>query len=322
MRSRKIVPLRNRSCDRLSEICGSPCRQEVKLLMNNSGSFWLRRILCILAALFCFRVISTPAWAQFETRAYNPFPEGAYSIATGDFNHDGKLDVVMMVINGFAVALGNGDGTFQKAVFYPTQLSYSLAVADFNNDGNLDIVTADQDSPATVSVYLGNGDGTFKTQPIVSNTTSPNYFVAVGDFNGDGKPDIVVLDPPYTSVLLGNGDGTFGPPSDNASFVGARWLAVADFNNDHRLDVLVTGLFGTSYTIGVLLGNGDGTLQNSITQLLQYVPATVAAGDLNGDGKMDAILSYDLGGIAVLLGNGDGTLQPAVNYSTPGLSGD
>jgi hypothetical protein len=290
--------------------------------MNLSRSVCFRRVFFSVAALLCVSAISAPAWAQFETRATNPFPEGAYSIATGDFNHDGKLDVVMIVINGFAVALGNGDGTFQKAVFYPTQLSYSLAVADFNNDGNLDIVTADQDSPATVSVYLGNGDGTFKTQPIVSNTTNPNYFVAVGDFNGDGKPDIVVLDPPYTSVLLGNGDGTFGPLSDNASFVGARWLAVADFNNDHRLDVLVTGLFGTSYTIGVLLGNGDGTLQNSITQPLQYVPATVAAGDLNGDGKMDAILSYDLGGIAVLLGNGDGTLQPAVNYSTTGLSGD
>ena len=178
MRSRKIVPLRNRSCDRLSEICGSPCRQEVKLLMNNSGSFWLRRILCILAALFCFRVISTPAWTQFETRAYNAFAEGAYSITTGDFNHDGKLDVVMMVINGFAVALGNGDGAFQKPVTYATKLSRSLAVADFNNDGNLDIVSADGDTPGTVSVYLGNGDGTFKT-PLVSRTTNPNASVVL-----------------------------------------------------------------------------------------------------------------------------------------------
>src|SRR5258708_35127731 len=147
MRSRKIVPLRNRSCDRLSEICGSPCRQEVKLVMNNSGSFWLRRILCILAALFCFRVISPPAWAQFETRAYNAFPEGAYSIATGDFNHDGKLDVVMMVINGFAVALGNGDGTFRKAVTYPTKLARSLAAAEFNKHRGFDMrTTAGEDT--------------------------------------------------------------------------------------------------------------------------------------------------------------------------------
>src|SRR5258706_1196918 len=289
--------------------------------MNFSRSFRFRRFFRLTSVTLCFAAFTTAAWAQFETRATNPFPEGAYSIAVGDFNHDGKLDVVMTVINGFAVALGNGDGTFQKAVFYPTPLSYYLAAADFNQDGNLDIVVANQVTPATVSVYLGNGDGTFQTQPVVSATTSPNYFVVVGDFNGDSKPDIVVLDPPHISVLLGNGDGTFGPPRDNDSFLGAIWLAVSDFNNDRKSDVLVTGKFATSYTIGVLLGNGDGTLQSSISAPLEFVPSTVAAGDLNGDGKMDAILSYDLGGVAVLLGNGDGTLQSAVDYNTTGISG-
>jgi FG-GAP-like repeat len=308
---------------KLREVCGSPCLAgKMEFVMNLSGSFCFRRVTSVVAALLYCPAICTPAWAQFETRAANPFPEGVYSIATGDFNNDGKLDVVMMVGGGFAVALGNGDGTLQKAVWYSTQLAYSLAAADFNGDGNLDIVVADENqNPSTVSVYLGNGDGTFKTPPITSNTTNYNEFIAVGDFNGDGKPDIVVIENPHVSVLLGKGDGTFGPPSDNDSFVGVHWLTVADFNNDHKLDVLATADFGSSYSIGVFLGNGDGTLQNSITTSTEFVPLSVAAGDLNGDGKMDAILGYDLGGIGVFLGNGDGTLQPPVIYDTTDVSG-
>jgi hypothetical protein len=288
--------------------------------MSWISSFSFRRALCALAVLSCFAGVGAPVWAQFETRGTTTFPQGSWSIATGDFNNDGKPDVVMITDNGFSVALGNGDGTFQAPVTYATQLAYSLAVADFDGDGNLDIVVANLD-PGTVSVYLGNGDGTFQP-PIDSNTSGGSYFVVVGDFNNDKIPDLAIIDPPYISVLLGNGNGTFQPPSDNNSFPSdAQWLALADFNSDHKLDVLVSGSFGSTYDIGVLLGNGDGTLQNSLTYPVESV-LSVAAGDLNGDGNMDAILSYDGYHIAVLLGNGDGSFQAAVLYDTTGLSGD
>jgi len=284
--------------------------------------FRFRRLLCALGALFTVVGAAVPTWAQFETRIIEQIrPYGASSVALGDFNHDGKLDLVVSDDNGFTVSLGNGDGTFQAAAFYSTQISYSLAVADFNGDGNLDIVIAnDSSNPSTVSVYLGNGDGTFQP-PVSSNTTSYNTFVVVGDFNRDGKPDIAVVDHPYISVLLGNGDGTFGTPSDNDSFTDPAWLAVGDFNNDHKLDVIAVGSFGASYSMGVLLGNGNGALQNSLTYPLKYVPGTVAVGDLNSDGNLDAVVGDDYGAVTVFVGKGDGSFQPGVIYSTTGLSG-
>jgi hypothetical protein len=279
----------------------------------------LCRVLYFLTFAVCVAFLGSPAIAQFETRATTKLPQGAFAITSGDFNNDGYADIAVIDDNGFTVSLGNGDGTFQKPTFYKNALSYSLSVGDFNNDGNLDIVVANL-SPSTVQVYLGRGDGTFKA-PLSSNTTEGSYFVAAGDFNHDGKLDLALIDPPYISVLLGKGNGKFQAPNDNDSFTGAKWLAVGDFNNDHHLDVLVTGQFGAGYNIGVLLGNGDGSLQDSITTPVEYVPGTIAAGDLNGDGKLDAVLGYFLGGIGVLMGNGDGTFQPAVNYNTTGLGG-
>jgi hypothetical protein len=281
-------------------------------------SFSLQRLLCFVLLILCCAGIASPAWAQFETRAATAFPQGASSVALGDFNHDGKLDVAVITFSGLTVALGNGDGTFQKPVSYGGELAYSLAVADFNGDGNLDIVEANL-GPSTVDVYLGNGDGTFRS-PISSNTTEGSYFVAVGDFNNDKKMDLAIIDPPYISVLLGNGDGTFQSPSDNSSFPDAVWLALADFNNDHNLDVVAVGSSGASYSLGVLLGDGKGALQDSITTPLEYVPASVAAGDMNHDGNMDAVVGNDLGGATVFLGDGNGSFRPGVSYEATGIA--
>ena len=268
------------------------------------------------------------------------------SVVVADVNGDGKPDLVAADACGsttcasgvVGVLLGNGDGTFQAAVSYGSGgiEAVSVAVADVNRDGRLDIVVANE-SNNMLGVLLGNGDGTF--QPAVaygSGSQSFTYFLVIADVNGDGKPDLVVADectdhPTCNSgavgVLVGNGDGTFQaaviyPSGGVGSLSGARSVAVADVNGDGRPDVLVANYF--SGTVGVLLGNGDGTFQAPVDYNVGFTPVrSVAIADVNGDGKADLLVGGDVGTVqhgevGYLLGNGDGNFQPVVTFGSGG----
>lgn len=247
-------------------------------------------------------------------------------VAVGDFNGDGKLDLVAAdeSNNQIAVLLGNGDGTFKPAVSYPAgSAPYYIAVGDFNRDGKLDLAVANLNGN-NVSVLLGNGDGSFPAAVNYSVGTSP-LSVAVGDFNGDGKLDLVVANSGETdvSVLLGNGNGTFQAAvnySTGSSF--PQEAVVGDFNGDGKPDLAVAVLDGS---VSVFLGNGNGTFQPAVSYPVHSSPGAVAVGDFNHDGKLDlvtvAAISDGLG-LSQLLGNGDGTFQAAVNYKSGPLFGN
>ena len=289
------------------------------------GSFLFLRN-TIRVALFLVAGATATALAQFETRSSVSVSTEPFSFAVGDFNRDGKLDLAVtsyVPTNGITILLGNGDGTFRLGESYAAgvQLFYVTA-ASFRHNGILDLVVGDSLSN-DVYVLLGNGDGTF--QQAVPYPTSGNPFaVRTGDFTGDGQLDIIALAEPGAEcncieVLPGNGDGTFKtvvitPVPYNVQGLA---LAVDDFNGDNKLDVAVTGEFGTAKQVNILLGNGDGTFRPDGHYDVSLSPESIVAADFNGDKKIDLAVGNRIGGsVSVLLGNGDGTFQPRVDYPT------
>jgi hypothetical protein len=232
---------------------------------------------------------------------------GTFDVAVGDFNGDGKADLVVALfapgVNQVAVLLGNGDGTFQTPVNYgagagPT----AVVVGDFNQDGKADIAVAD--AGGAVGILLGNGDGTFQPALFTIFGTYPASLV-VGDFDGDGKPDLAVADSGgFLWVLLGNGDGTFQTPVSYQTSGSARSLAVGDFNGDGKPDIAVATL---GVAADVFLGAGNGAFQPKVTYAAGVYPQSLTVGDINGDGKLDVAVVNEDGTLSVLLGSGNGT---------------
>src|SRR5215469_1601153 len=219
-------------------------------------------------------------------------------LALGDFNNDGILDVVVTDQTGEDVTLflGKGDGTFQAGtvVLTTSTAANDIVVGDFDQDGNDDIAYAVASSVSSSNfsdlyVALGKGNGTFKTATKVASQIGE--FLASGDLNADGKPDIVSTTirgtthiGPWMYVLLGNGTGSFQTPVSYNSDIPSD-PHIADVNGDGNPDIIAGGSYGAL----VYLGKGDGTFQNYNEPVIGGFSLTyaVSAGDFNNDGNAD-----------------------------------
>ena len=265
--------------------------------------------------------LSSNATGTFKRAVSYSVANFAYSVAAGDFNGDGKPDLAVThdaSPGSVSVLLDNGDGTFGSTASYAVgTYAYSVAVGDFNGDGKLDLAVANSGNSSTgigsVSVLLGNGNGTFGKAVSYPVGWFPSS-VVVGDFNGDGTPDLAVADVygGTVSVLLGKGNGTFQSAVNYASGGRPVSVAVGDVNGDGKPD-LVAGNENVG-TVSVLLGNGDGSFQSAVNYASSGSPSSVALSDLNGDGKLDVVTGNYSGTVSVLLGNGDGSFETATSY--------
>lgn len=243
------------------------------------------------------------------------------SLATGDFNKDGKMDWIVSNggDNSLWLYLGNGDGTNQLPTIIPCTGAAPVQVvaADLRKIGILDLVVAETDSQ-TIGVFLGNGDGTFAPE-ITYLVPRPPLSVAVGDFNGDGHQDIVVglLGDEFSgplATLLGDGTGKFGLPitflADN-TIIGSyaiTQIVSADLNGDGLTDLVLIDLGGIDFRAGVhsYLSLGDGTFKDA-----EFVQGdiAVALGDMDEDGCLDAVSVNPIGLVSIAKGFCDGTFN-------------
>ena len=270
-------------------------------------------------------------------------------IAVGDFNGDSKLDVVVPLIdlsngtggtstnNSLAILLNAGNGTLAAPTYLALDVfPVSVTIVDLNKDGKLDIIVIG--APATsgglqgMEIFLGNGDGTFQA-PIEGPSGFPSVdvnsqlplnsavHVLTGDFNGDGKLDIIAS---TGDILFGKGDGTFTVAPTTLGILGNAGLGLtsADFNHDGKADLAVAVYPGT---INIFYGNGDGSFSPGNVYSAPGGATDLTATDIDGDGNYDVVLGVSSGGLYLpdglatlsgyfLLGRSDGTFAGPLSY--------
>jgi hypothetical protein len=231
-----------------------------------------------------------------------------YELLSADADADGHADLFFSDQAGRGVAFlhGHGDGSF-SAVRYTVAEAGALALADFDGDGRLDVVVG---SGSGNVLYLGgNGDGSFLAGSSLSLGGDPVWRVAAADFNGDGQLDLAALTSMELSLLTGDGRGVF-TQVQRLPVPQSTLMVLADVDGDGQSDVVVLG-----DTSAIVIANQRGKLSQVSDEDVGSFPSGVAAGDLDGDGRVDLALAiWNQDALGLLFNAGGGTFAPIVDY--------
>ena len=243
-------------------------------------------------------------------------------IAAGDFNGDGRPDLVTLnsASSGVSVMPGNAAGGFGPAAVHATGLNpSSAAVRDLNGDGKLDLAVANGESK-TITVLLGDGAGGFGPPVDFPTGVSP-VFLTAGDINRDGKTDLVGTAVEFGAsmvvALLGDGAGRFGPATTFPLTSSVAFhLTLTNLNSDTDPDLAVVSVGAAMGTVSVLLATGTGGFRSPMNfPSGGRYSGSAAAGDFNADNNTDiAVANQYSATVAVLLGNGAGGFAAPANF--------
>ena len=255
----------------------------------------------------------------------------AMSIATADFNGDGRQDlaVVSMHAGNVGIRFGNGDGTFDAPVIFSTgsdSWPVSVVVDDFNHDNRSDLAVTNYEAN-NIGILLGKGDGTFEGQTTFSTgpDTGP-FYVLAHRLNGDDHLDLAVINGNANSigVLLGSGDGAFKEPISLSIESGCHPNSIigGDFNGDNHFDLALPCAGSDSVNVFIGSGNGTFTAQVALSGEFHSGPSALAVGDFNCDNLLDlAVTNSGKNNIGVFIGDGNGSFEQQKAYSTGAFSG-
>lgn len=251
----------------------------------------------------------------FRRGTVTPLPDAVRGSATGDFNRDAKLDLMIGGENGNAIYFlaGRGDGTFDAPRAVTTAVDpFALHGDDVDGDGKLDLIVAN--AFGDVEVRWGRGDGTFEQTPLVFTPAFFPIYLETADMNEDGRTDIITgHESGAITITLMNANRTNGTTfrADMSGFV--YGLKVRDLDGDGHLDLVAADPI--EFAVGYFRGKGDGTLHERIDIPAGLFTEGIDFGDFNSDGRTDIVVGQSIEErLAILYGQADGTFSEPVEH--------